>query len=159
MCDLKCEIRSRLVALARYLQMRSTSQCAVSSSCLAVPPLPTLLGAASSALASHRRRVCFLGDFTLLSTSSCARAQLTVSCVRVHMFKALRSARGIRARYACSGRKSSSVKRKKKSSCLIVISANWRIEMPKAPPPCSTKITHRHHTPDYTAYVPGILCL
>ena len=34
--------------------------------------------------------------------------------------------------YACSGRKNS-VKRKKKSPCLIVISANWRFENAKSP--------------------------
>ena len=40
MSDLKCDIRPFLVALARYLQMRSTSRPAVSSSCLAVPASP-----------------------------------------------------------------------------------------------------------------------
>ena len=36
------------------------------------------------------------------------------------------------ARNACSGRKNS-VKRKKKSPCLVVISANWRLENAKSP--------------------------
>ena len=69
------------------------------------------------------------------------------------------------ARYACSGRRNS-VKRKKKSPCLIV-SASWRLEK-RAPRP-SRKTTHRRqrfvfmvtcnerrrHAHGYTANVPG----
>ena len=61
------------------------------------------------------------------------------------------------ARYACSGRKNS-VKRKKKSPCLIV-SANWRLENAKRPAAMLQENNHRRHTHEYTAYVPGILCM
>ena len=55
------------------------------------------------------------------------------------------------ARYDCSGRKNS-VKRKRNSPCLIVISANWRLEGAKRAPPCSRKTIHRRHTHGHTAY-------
>ena len=62
----------------------------------------------------------------------------------VHTRRFAQSRVAYAARDACSGGKNS-VKRKKQSPCLIVSEKTGDLKMPRAPPPCSRKITHRHH--------------